>query len=252
MHRGNFSRLDRLVRSAFVLANLIFHTGYHYDPSHESSEQKNKSFLRPEARFSSPFNLGAEGPTPENNFYTVTGAASWCGRTFEMRCLAGVALAGGLSGACAVELCAGGGGTIAKSISPSTIIPRIAMITMFQCRKLTTLFVRSPCGAGRKYHVCGSDSREEYLRSYMDYSLPGAGSSDQSGTHPTLFMRRIALRYGCSGNDTILRPFTPPVTASAVFGAKENSAAGEAIGATQSPRPATPEPPLMLPGFPLR
>jgi hypothetical protein len=114
-----------------------------------------------------------------------------------MRCFAGAAVAGGLCGACAVELWAGGGGTIAKSIKPRTIIPRIVMITMFQCRKLTTLFVRSPCSAGTKYQVCGSDSREEYLRSYMHCSLPGAGSNDQSGTHPTQFMRRVVLRYRC-------------------------------------------------------
>src|SRR5580700_7203178 len=84
-------------------------------------------------------------PTHRNNFYAATEPASWCARTLEMRCFAGAAAAGGLSGACAVELWVGGGGTIAKSIRPRTIIPRIAMIIMFQCRKLTTLFLRSPC-----------------------------------------------------------------------------------------------------------
>ena len=66
--------------------------------------------------------------------YAATESVSWCTRTFEMRCFAGAALGRCWSGACAVELCAGGGGTIAKSITPRTIIPRIAMITMFQCQ----------------------------------------------------------------------------------------------------------------------
>jgi hypothetical protein len=124
-------------------------------------------------------------------------------RTLEIRCFAGAALAGGLSGACAVVgLCAGGGGTIAKSIRPRTIIPSIAMITMFQRRKLTTLFTRSFMLNGNKIPNLRFRLPRGMLAIVHGPLLAGAASNAQSGTLSNLVYETYRPTMGLHADST--------------------------------------------------